>query len=113
MAIILKQLEAVPAEYPDIGDSPAINPAVWARIESYIAWRFTPRSVTWHAEGPGDIHFPLCPAVIDTVEVWHDGAWVESFDHSASPWGGIFLPSIGPFRFVATVGGGDPELPAA
>lgn len=123
MAVTIKQIEAAPEAYPDLGSpSPlsaaaaALDPAmVWQRVESYVAYRWTEREVVWTVEGPGEWHPSLAPAAIDTVEAWIDGAWAETFDLAASPYGGFYLPGCGPYRFTGSVGGGSPapELPAA
>jgi hypothetical protein len=86
--------------------------AIWQRIESYIAYRWTERDVTWIVEGPGEWHPPLTPATIATVEIWDGEAW-EVLEPTPSPLG-YWLPGCGPYRFTATVGGGspDPEVPA-
>jgi hypothetical protein len=78
---------------------------LWQRLESYIAWRFSERSVTWIAEGPGEWLPPLNPAVVSTVELWADEAW-QVTTLSLSPLGGYMLPGCGPYRFTATIGGG-------
>jgi hypothetical protein len=49
MAVTIKQTEAIPASYPGDGD-----PAIWQRLESYIAHRFTSRAVVWIVEGCGE-----------------------------------------------------------
>ncbi|WP_084421837.1 hypothetical protein [Henriciella litoralis] len=116
MAVTLKQTEAIPASYPDspdgLSDKAAAVPAdaIWERIESYIAHRFTPRSVVWTVEGGGDWQAPLTPASFETVEVWSDGVWADCMP-DASPWGGYELPGDRPYRITADVGGGD--VPAA
>ena len=120
MPEILKQDEAIPATYPDVTpwwdeadnlpeDRPVDQSQVWARIESYIAHRWTPRQVVWVIEGEGEWVPPLTPATIDTVEVWESGAWGAA----TLPDGpcGYELPGDGPYRVTATVGGGD--LPPA
>jgi hypothetical protein len=115
-AVTLKQTEATPDAYPDLGSpSPlstaaaALDPAIyWKRIESYCAWRWTERSIEWLVEGPGEWSPPLSPSTIATVEIWTNGAWAETFDVAASPCG-FLLPGDGPYRFTGTIGGGSPE----
>lgn len=113
MATTIQQLEGNPASYPPrpTGLSAAAlaidSNMLWSRIENYTAYRFTPRSVIWVAEGPCDWTPPLAPATISTVEVWSKAGMWETATPDPSPLGGFFLPSIGPYRFTATVGGGD------
>lgn len=106
---ILKQTEAAPAEYLNTSPAVAMGDLAWARIESYIATRYTSRAVAWVVEGPGEFVPPLQPATISTVEVWSCGAneW-ESCTPDGSPQGGYWLSASGPFRFTGTVGGGSP-----
>ncbi len=49
---ILEQNEAPPDNYPVL--RPTVPDYVWQRIESYIALRFTERTVTWIVEGCGE-----------------------------------------------------------
>lgn len=119
MPEVLKQIEAIPATYPDVSpwmnvatdpaDAPVVSDQVWARIESYIAHRWTPREVVWTVEGEGEWVPPLTPATVTASEKWESGAWVTV----TLPDGpcGYELPSDGPYRITATVGGGD--LPPA
>lgn len=106
-ATIISQVEAEPAAYPAplSGLVTAASDLAWQRIESYIAWRFTEREVTWIVEGPGEFVPPLRVSVISTTERWC-GAWQPVTDLELSPLGGYCLPGCGPYRFVATVGGG-------
>ena len=105
MAVTIKQTEAIPASYPDDGD-----PAIWQRLESYIAHRFTSRAVVWIVEGCGEWAAPLTPATISSVEIWSGTAW-ETCTEPDSPLGGYWLSGDGPYRFTGTVGGG--TVPAA
>jgi hypothetical protein len=115
MATTIKQTEAAPEEYPDLGSPSPLSAAaaslspdmIWQRIEAYIAHRWTARSVTWVVEGPGEWHPPLAPATISTVEVWSRAGEWETATLDASPLGGYYLPYTGPFRFTAMVGSGD------
>ncbi len=116
MAVTLKQVEALPDDFPDGpgGLSAAAlaldGDAIWQRIEAYVAHRWSPRSVVWTVEGEGDWEPPLAPAVVQSVEVWEAGAWVASVS-IPSPYGGLCLLGDGPYRITATVGGDD--VPAA
>lgn len=113
MATTIRQIEAAPSEYPDFTGTLSTAAAalsadmIWQRIESYIAWRWTARSVTWVVEGPGEWHPPLAPATVGTVEVWSRAGEWDTAALDASPLGGYWLPCTGPFRFTATVGSGD------
>ena len=115
MAITIKQVEGVPASYPSApaGLSTAAaalsNAMIWQRIESYIAWRWTSRTIQWVVEGPGEWVAPLAPATISTVESWSDRANVWETPTPVldpSPLGGYWLACTGPYRFTGTVGGG-------
>jgi len=85
--------------------------AIWARIESYIAYRFTPRSVVWTVEGGGgsEWHPTLAPVLSLTAEVWEMGGWVET-TLQEGPFG-YCLAGDGPYRITAQVGGGDVPAP--
>lgn len=100
MVATIKQVEAIPESYPD-----ASAPAIWERIEAYIAHRFTPREVVWTVEGPGEWVPPLIPATVTTAEIWNGEAW-EALTVGPAPLGGYWLSGCGPYRFTATVGGG-------
>lgn len=118
MATTIKQVEAIPAAYPATPSglstaAAAVDAdAIWQRIESYIAHRYSSRSIVWIVEGCGEWHPPLAPATITTVEVWEADAW-EAVTLSPSPLGGYCLPGDGPYRFTGTVGSGTvPEIVA-
>lgn len=116
MALTIKQTEAMPDSYPASGLSPEPDnaQAVWARLEAYIAWRWTPRAVVWVVEGPGEWVPPLSPAAIETVEVWSGADEWETVELQPSPLGGYWLPHSGPFRIVGLVGDTSPnDAPAA
>lgn len=118
-ATTLRQDETVPAAYPALPsnlsakataiylgeDSPTpATDALWQRIESYIAHRFTSRVVVWIVEGPGDWWPPLTKVVsINAVERWEpaEAGWVES-ELAPSPLGHQL--SDGAHRITATVG---------
>lgn len=120
MAETVKQVEAIPATYPTITpwwdendnlpeDRPTDSDQIWQRIEAYIAYRYTTREVVWTVEGEGEWTPPLAPASITTAEKWENGAWVAT-TLPDGPYG-YCLPSDGPYRITADVGGGD--VPAA
>jgi hypothetical protein len=83
--------------------------ALMQRIEAYIAYRYTSRTIEWIVEGSGDWTPPLMPATITTFEVWNGTAW-EAVILPAGPLG-YCLPAVGPYRITGTVGGG--TMPAA
>jgi hypothetical protein len=121
MAVTIKQTEAIPESYPDVDqyahragelweaddDTNEVNAsAIWQRIEAYTAHRWTARAVTWIVEGIGEWTPPLTPATIQTVEIWTGTEW-ETVTAPDSPLGGYWLSGEGPYRFTASVGGGD------
>lgn len=118
-AATLKQVEQSPETYPDLGSPSLLSEQaqeldlapIWQRIESYVAHRWTPRNVEWTVEGPGDWSPPLVPAAIESVETWSGDQWQITTDYRPSPCGGLILPSVGPYRIVATVGANN-EPPA-
>lgn len=115
MTVVLRQSEAAPASYPTVpGLSTAAAAldadALWQRLESYIAHRWTPREVTWTVRGPGEFVPWLTPATVTTTERWFDLEW-QGVTPDPSPLGGLMLPTGDVYRIIATVGSGDP--PAA
>jgi hypothetical protein len=126
-AEILSEDEAIPAKFPpapldvigsiegwtkkglgEIARRNVSNDAIWMRLEAWIAWRWTPRDVTWVVEGPGVWEPRLKPAVIWTTELWHDGAWVAATLEPA-PLG--YVLSEGTWRITAVVGDADADPP--
>ncbi|HWM47085.1 MAG TPA: hypothetical protein VNR11_09255 [Xanthobacteraceae bacterium] len=110
MAVTIKQTESEPEEY-NLLPAVALATVAWQRIEPYIAHRFSPRTVAWIVEGPGEWHPPLTPATISTVEVWSSADEWETATLAASPLGGYFLPCTGPYRFAGSVGSPHNENP--
>lgn len=112
MATTIQQIEDGPETYPPVPEglsagAAALNSAaIWQRIESYVGLRWTERGVVWVVEGPGDWVPPLLPANVQHVEIWNDIQW-DKVELSPTPLGGYRLPEEGPYRFEATVGGGD------
>ncbi|WP_370302486.1 hypothetical protein [Pseudooceanicola sp.] len=115
MATTIKQTESIPSSYPDVpedlsSDAAALDSdAIWQRIESYVAHRWSSRGVIWIAEGPGEWVPPLAMTEIDLIEIW-DAGWTTATP-DASPLGGYELLDA-TYRFAGTVGFGV-DLPAA
>lgn len=111
MAVTIKQAEGAPSSYPTQSPAIELNDVAWMRVEQWIAWRYTSRSVAWIVEGPGAWFPPLAPATITTVEIWDAGAWSD-VTLDASPLGGYMLTGEGPYRFSGSVGDDDADIPA-
>ncbi|MCI5110406.1 MAG: hypothetical protein MRY75_07605 [Marivita sp.] len=115
---LIKQFEAVPTAYPAApsglsAEAAALDPdMIWARIEAYIAHRWTPRQVIWIVEGDGDWCPNLAPLEVTAEEMWNGTAWVSATVY-ASPYGGYRLTQAGLFRFTGTVGANAGDVPAA
>jgi len=83
MIDLIKQFEAVPAEYPTAPAglstaAAALDAAmIWARIEAYTAHRWTVREVVWTLTGGGgdQFHPRLTPVVSRVAHVWDGAAW--------------------------------------
>ncbi|MCB1335062.1 MAG: hypothetical protein KDK26_15780 [Roseivivax sp.] len=114
MAVTISQQEGLPTAYPatPTGATTSASAAkvIWDRIEARCAHRWTARQVTWIVEGEGEWTPPLAPATITSAEVWESHAWTAT-TLNPSALGGFELPGDGPYRFTATVGGG--EVPPA
>ena len=108
MAVTIHQSEDR-GPYPDPPDGltdagAELDPGViWARLEQWIAHRWSARAVVWIVEGPGEWSPPLVPAVIDEVEEWHPAGW-QAVSPALAPLG--YDLARGKFRFTATVGEG-------
>lgn len=115
---ILKRQESNPATYPDVPSGLSTAAAalssdmLWQRIESYIAHRWSARSVTWVMQGPGAWAPDLTPATVSASEKFVNAAW-ESVTLDAEWNGGFYLPGDSIYRFTATVGDASPnDVPA-
>lgn len=116
---LIKQFEDVPAAYPaapaGLSTAAAALDAdmIWARIESYTAWRFTEREVVWTLVGDGgdQFHPPLTPVVSRVAHVWREDAWV-SLTLLDGPLG-ICLPHDGTYRITAQLGAGPVPAPVS
>jgi hypothetical protein len=117
MIDLIKQFEAVPAAYPVAPaglstEAAALDASmIWARIEDYIAHRFTEREVVWTLIGnDGDQFNPrLTPVASSVAHIWTGEAW-EAVTLLDGPFG-LCLPSNGTYKITAQVGAGD--MPAA
>ncbi|MEM9966483.1 MAG: hypothetical protein AAF755_00135 [Pseudomonadota bacterium] len=111
MAVVLQQLEAVPASYPGVSDlsdkAQDLNlDALWQRLEAYTAYRFTPRDVTWTLEAQAGEYWtpPLAPVVSLSWEIWDGSDW-ETITLLSGPLGQI-IPNDGTYRATAEIGNG-------
>ena len=108
MAVTIHQKEEA-GPYPDAPEGVSFDgllipaPVIWARLEQWIAHRWSARAVVWVVEGPGEWSPPLVPAVIDEVEAWHPAGW-QAVSPALAPLG--YDLARGKFRFTATVGEG-------
>ena len=117
MIEILAQSEATPVAYPDpppglsIAATALDSAAVWARLESWCAHRWTPRAVVWTFQGCIGDEFrpPLTPLVSHSVERWWDATWT-AVDLVPGPLG-FCLPSDGTFRVTGQAGAGPVPAP--
>lgn len=97
---------------PGYAESSSLDRGVtWQRLESWIAWRWPTRTVTWIIEGPGDWRPRLYPFTSSAAERWIDGAWTAE-TLKATPLGGFTLANEGPYRITGTAGD-DSNPPAA
>ena len=119
MIDLIKQFEAVPAEYPTAPAglstaAAALDAAmIWGRIEAYTSHRFTVREVVWTLTGGrgNQFHPRLVPVVSRAAHVWTGEAW-EALTLLDGPLG-ICLPRDGTYRITAQVGAGDVPAPVS
>jgi hypothetical protein len=117
MIDVIKQFEAVPAAYPVAWAGLSTEAAaldtdmIWARIENYIAHRFTAREVVWTLIGNDGDQFNrrLTPVASSVAHIWTGEAW-EAVTLLDGPLG-LCLPYHGTYRITAQVGAG--PVPAA
>jgi len=106
MVEILKRDESIPAAYPAVPSTMSAAAAaldagmIWARIEAYIAHRWTARAVVWTVAGPGEWSPDLTPASVSATEIWQNDSWATE-TLTAGPLGGYVLDGAGPYRFTA------------
>lgn len=116
MVDLLRKQEAVPATYPDPPDALTSNALaldhnmIWARIEAYVAHRWTAREVIWTVRGPGAWAPDLEPATITTIERFVSAAW-EAVSLDAEWNGGVYLEGDFIYRVICTAGGGNVPAP--
>ncbi len=118
MIDLIKQFEAVPVTYPDAptGLSTAASALdedmIWARIEAFIAHRFSAREVVWTLQGNGgdQFHPRLTPVVSRVAHFWGD-QW-EALTLLDGPLG-VCLPFDGTYRITAQVGAGAVPAPVS
>ncbi len=101
-AVTVSEIEGRPEQEADA--------TAWARIESWIDWRWVSRPVTYIVEGGGDWCPRLKPVTFSATEVWSEYDWTP-ITLKPSPLGGYVLPGIGPYRFTGTVGDGSAPPP--
>lgn len=99
--------ESDPPELDDL----TVDPALWARLESYVCRRWGERQAVWTVKGPGEFIPHLLPVSISSVDLWDDVLFVWSaVTCSPTPFG-IYLPSCGTYRITAVVGSDAPVPP--
>ena len=76
MIEVLSRDEAIPASWPSVEGVEAEDLKwAWPRIEAWIAWRFSPRDVTWRIDGSGEWRPDLRPLSDVTARQWTGSAW--------------------------------------
>tara|TARA_R110002072_G_scaffold59252_5_gene150967 strand:- start:605 stop:1174 length:570 start_codon:yes stop_codon:yes gene_type:complete len=117
---VLKFEEAEPETYPDLilldGNGVAEpaekpDPHVWARLESYVCHRWTPRQCVWTCAGPGDWRPHLSPVSNIVIDQWDDATktWT-SVTAEPSPLG-FYLPRSCVYRITGTLGEDGGQVP--
>ena len=77
---------------------------IWQRIESYIAWRWVARDVTFIVQGHGEWLPPMTPTSITDIKIWREGDWVtDATTIEPGPLGTRFLCHAH-YKVTATVG---------
>lgn len=80
-----------------------VDPVAWARIEAWVARRWTPRTVVWVVKGPGVFRPPLGPVPELVADIWTpEGYEPAMFDNE--PEGPVLRAAT--YRITATVGAG-------
>ena len=119
---ILKFEESQPSTWPDLitldgegttEDTEKPDPAIWSRLESYIAYRWTERQCVWTVQGCGDWFPHLSPVSNILVDQWDDDTktWTTAtVDQNAM---GYYLPRSCVYRITADVGANAGAVPQA
>lgn len=119
---VLKFEEAPASSYPQLftydsegvqDEEPlAIERPLWDRIESYIAYRWTPRQCVWTVCGPGDWLPHLGPLSNVTVDLWDDESYTwGAVTSEPTAVGGFYIPSDRTYRITGTVGDTPDDVP--
>lgn len=113
---VLSRSEATPASYPAVPSGLSSAAAaldsgmIWARIEAYVAHRWTGRDVTYVLEGCGFWQPDLTPFAIGTKKKWSDNAWVAVTTLNTGPLGGLEL--LGDIYQISGTAGSGATVPA-
>lgn len=117
---LIRQIERPPTGgYPTVmglsAAAAALAPAfIWRRIEGWIAWRWTERTVVWNVQGPGRWDFPLTPVKSITSTTTWDATNPPNFNTAVelepTPFG-LRLFDDGYFNIVAVVGDSTAVVP--
>jgi len=79
--------------------------ALWARLDQWVVFRWTPRAVDWWVRTEREIEFVprLRPLVsVDEVQVFESGAYASrTIERTAR---GVILPESGDWQVTATIG---------
>ena len=109
----LVELESV-AGAPSTSDTCDVDPAVWDRLESYVAHRWTPRQAVWTVQGGDDLFTPhLSPLSSVVIDQWDSvlKVWETSTTATAAPTGYCLPCADTVYRITATVGANADPVP--
>lgn len=101
--------ESDPPELDDL----TVDPALWARLESYVCRRWTSRQAVWTVKSGGGAEFipHLLPVTISSTDLWDDVLYVWTAATCPPTPFGILLPSCGTYRITAVIGSDTPVPP--
>ena len=111
-ADVLSLRDGVPDSWPATPENLSEDAAaleagfIWARLEGWCGCRWTPRTLTAIAEGPGELVLPIGPVTVSAVEVWREG-W-QAAEAKPSPLGLVELDGFGPWRVTGIAGSNEP-----
>lgn len=119
---VLKFEESQPEAWPDLSTLDGLgntdctekpDPAIWARLESYIAYRWTERQCVWTVQGCGDWFPHLSPVSNIVVDQWDDTlkVWETAITEQTAL--GFYLPRSCVYRITATCGANSGAVPQA